>query len=157
MTKRPIHLIALVGCQKAVRYPPLPAVKAAKEKAEPKAIWGWLFPETPPRDLPIRFVASDAPSWRSLPTFWNHFPPLTAGMRTSHIGQSPLGIVAGFALVENANAITIKVPRGLPDPIPPGATVSEPSTGRPKARKALKQEARRAPVSPSKPRKPTDR
>ena len=47
--------------------------------------------------------------------------------------------------------------RGLPDPIPPGATVSEPSTGRPKARKALKQAARRAPVSPSKPRKPTDR
>ncbi len=113
-----IAILAFAGCQRAVRYPPAPAVKAAKEKAEPKAIWGWLFPETPPRDLPIRFVASDDPSWRSLPTFWNHFPPLAAGMRTSHIGQSPLGVVAGFALLENADAITIKVPRGLPDPTP---------------------------------------
>ncbi len=111
-----VLMLASTGCQKAHRFPATPVAKIAKDKAEAKAIWGWVTPESAPRDMPIRFVASDRPEWRDLKTFWNHFPPLAAGMRTSHIGQPPLGIVAGFVLLDDLDAIAIKVPRGLPDP-----------------------------------------
>ena len=123
-------LLALVGCQKAVRYPAALAAKTAQQKTEPMAIWGWMCPDKLPRDLPIRFVSADQPNWKNLPAFWNQFPPLAAGIRTSHIGLTPLGILAGFALLDDADAITIKVPRGLPDPTPLIPASNPPSYGK---------------------------
>lgn len=112
-----VALLAFSGCQRAGRYPP-PTAKSAKEKAEAKAVWGWAFPLQTPRDLPIRFVASDRPEWAALPAFWNLVPHPAAGSRTIHIGQSPLGIVAAFVMLDSIEAIAVKVPRGLPDPTP---------------------------------------
>lgn len=109
--------LALTGCQRAGRYP-APNAKAPKEKAEVKAVWGWAFPDRPPRDLPIRFVADDQLEWPTLPAFWNMVPHPMAGLRTIHVNQSPLSILTAFALLDSFESIAIKVPLGLPDPTP---------------------------------------
>jgi cytochrome c peroxidase len=121
-------LLGLAGCQKAVRFPAAP--KGTKDKAEPKAIWGWIIPARSPADLPIRFVASDRPEWHSLPAFWNTSPPNGGGRATIHVGQSPLGVLAGLALLQADEAITIKVPRGLPDPTPLIPAANPPTLGK---------------------------
>jgi cytochrome c peroxidase len=123
-------LMTFAGCQRAARFP-APAGKAtAERKAEVRAIWGWANNDHPPRDLPIRFVASDRPEWKSLPGFWNLIPHPAAGIRTIHIAQSPLGIAATFALLEPVESITIKVPRGLPDPTPLIPAANPPTFGK---------------------------
>ncbi len=123
-----------LACQKAARYPrPRPPAEPTESKPEaPPPHWAWLPVEKRP-DLPLQFIAETSPEWAALPTFWNHYPPIAAGMRTLHLGQPPMMAwagMAGMALADSAEAIKIKVPRGLPDPTPLIPAANPPSFGR---------------------------
>jgi cytochrome c peroxidase len=128
-----LTVVLLMGCQPAKRYGPVPIARneslptpSPQAPAELPAHWSWLAPGAT-RDIPIRLVSEDSLDWDGLDSFWNHFPPPHAGTRTIHLGQNPLGILAGLILADEMEAISIKVPRGLPDPqdyIPPANPLS---------------------------------
>src|SRR5581483_5654094 len=125
-----ILVLLPAACQRAGRYPAPGAApeKEAKDLAPPPH-WAWL-PVHPRPDLPIRFVAEANPEWDRLPKFWNHFPEPAAGMRTIHLGHSPLGAAAALVLADAAETIKLKVPRGLPDPSPLIPEANPPTFGR---------------------------
>src|SRR4051794_25785487 len=87
--------VLAVGCTQARRYPHV-ETKAPEAEGPPKlpAQWSWQ-PGHAGRGVPIVFVADSNPEWQALPQFWNQAPH-PAGMMVSHVGQTPLGAVAGF-------------------------------------------------------------
>jgi cytochrome c peroxidase len=83
--------------------------------------YAWLEPVSR-LDIPIRFVPSSSKEWSTLPGFWSITPHPVAGQQTAHLGQTPLGALAGLLLAGQLDvAIQIKVPLGLPEPTYPGA------------------------------------
>jgi cytochrome c peroxidase len=118
-----ILALALASCEQAVRYPatdgPHPPVADTKKKPTTLSPhYAWIRPNPTAHEVPIEFVPAAAPGWGSLPKFWNPFPPPAAGMRTIHFGLPPLPAVAALVAADQAEAIRIKVPLGLPDPNP---------------------------------------
>jgi cytochrome c peroxidase len=117
--------LAVAGCQKAGRYPALPAetkphaLQAAETTRHVPPEIGWR-PTSEVSDIPITFVeASTNPTeWKQLKQFWNHLPGPVAGQPTLHLGQSPLSAAVGAAAAFHLEQIKIKVPLGLPDPTP---------------------------------------
>ncbi len=91
--------------------------------------WAWL-PVTERPDVPIRFVHDANPEWQRLAQFWNHDPPLAAGMRTIHLGLAPLAAAAAMVAADVNSVIVVKVPRGLPDPTPLIPAANPPTYGR---------------------------
>ncbi len=120
-----VLLALLAGCERAGRYPALPA--EAKPAPPPdveqgprvEPFYGWM-PTSDVPDIPITFVEANAhpAAWNKLRHFWNHLPGPAAGQPTLHLGQSPLGAAVGFAAAFQFEKIQIKVPLGLPDPTP---------------------------------------
>ena len=114
-------IVAFAGCQRANRYPPTSVAKAAlpDEKPSAKPIWSWQMPLYEPfGDVPIVFVAHGHKEWEGLGSYWNNFPPRPGGMRTIHLGQTPLAIAALMVAANHVEVLKIKVPLGLPDPTP---------------------------------------
>lgn len=115
-------LVSVFGCQRAARYPGVAAAKAQapEQKVTPLPTWTWQLPQQPSEeaDVPIVFIAHGHKDWAGLPEYWNVFPPLAAGMRTVHLGQSAFGMAGALVLADRLETVKIKVPLGLPDPTP---------------------------------------
>jgi cytochrome c peroxidase len=117
--------LLLVGCERAHRYgaapaepkPPPPAPDDTTPRVQLYDAW---LPTSDQPDIPITFVEAraDPAGWKNLKHYWNHLPGPAAGMRTAHLGQSPLGAVVALAASYDLEKIHIKVPLGLPDPTP---------------------------------------
>src|SRR5262245_34750395 len=127
-------LVAQAGCEPARQYPAqlvsiAPPTEGKKTSPPVPPRHEWMAPEAP-HDIPIRFVPDSAKEWKELPEFWNHFPPPAAGMRTIHLGQSPLGAVLSMYLADQLQIIKIKVPLGLPDPTPLIPAANPPTSAR---------------------------
>lgn len=121
-----------VACHRASRFGPVPKAPTKEDETKPEPIRPsdlWLAPKQV-LDAPIVFVQPGGKDWQQLPAFWNEFPPKIAGIRTSHLGQSPLGAAVGMALAWQAEVVKIKVPLGLPDPTPQVPSANPPTVGK---------------------------
>jgi cytochrome c peroxidase len=113
--------LTLAACERAQRYPapdalaPVARVKATQEQS---ADWSWLPAHGTAQEMPIEFIAPANPLWPTLPEFWNQKIPVAGGMRTIHIGLQPLAAVSVLAAASQLEGLSVKVPRGLPDPNP---------------------------------------
>jgi cytochrome c peroxidase len=126
-----LGLLLPLACQGAGRYPAPGSATNPETPAEVKLPphWAWL-PIQPRPDVPIRFIAPTHAEWDTLPRFWNHFPPVPAGMRTIHLGLPALQAAAALVAADQLEVIKIKVPRGLPDPNPLISAANLPTFGR---------------------------
>lgn len=93
------------------------------------ADWSWLEP-TAPVDVPLVFVPQTDADWPRLPGYWNVVPAAPLGLPTLHFGLGPLNALSAWRLAEDARAVKIKVPRGLPDPTPSLPTGNPPTLGK---------------------------
>src|SRR5581483_2252374 len=113
--------LLMAGCKPAERYvarSKKPAEKEKEIKITPPPHWAWLDVRDT-WDVPIVFVPSTSPEWSKLRNFWNFYPAAVPGTTTlSALGQHPLGAALALVASLHAEAIKIKVPRGLPDPAP---------------------------------------
>ncbi len=115
-------IVADLGCQRASRYPAVVTIKAPgpDEKRAASPTWSWQLPQFAPDavDMPIVFIAHGHKDWDGLRGYWNVFPGPGAGARTIHLGQTPVAIAGAMMLASQLDAVKIKVPLGLPDPMP---------------------------------------
>ncbi len=116
-----LGLLMLASCQRAHKYAPIakPApVKTESKDEEPDRglyLLSWTEPRGAPVDTPIRFIAEGDAEWSRLKGYWNALP-FPGGMPTVHLGLGPMQAAAALVVAEHHTAVTIKVPRGLPDP-----------------------------------------
>lgn len=113
-------MLAMLGCQRASRYQAAARSAVPEEKLRAEPAWSWQLPLFAPQthDVPIIFIPHGHKEWDSLTGYWNNFPPRPAGMRTIHLGQTPLAAATLLAAANQLEALKIKVPLGLPDPTP---------------------------------------
>jgi cytochrome c peroxidase len=111
--------VVIAGCEPARRYPEVTVDSPQPKKpASLPAEFLWLEPSFTVRDTPIEFVDAASDEWQNLRPTGNNPPPLAAGMRTAHLGQSPLAAALWLLVTNQMERIRIKVPLGLPDPTP---------------------------------------
>ncbi len=100
------------------------------------AHYGWIDPSVELAqhrrlDIALRFVAedSDPKEWEKLKHYWNESSP-PAGVRIAAVGLPPLEATAIFVTQLAVESIKIKVPRGLPDPMPFIPVANPPTFGK---------------------------
>jgi cytochrome c peroxidase len=138
MTALAVLLFVAAGCQRAGRFPPaLPTATQSRpgnEDRKPETVpanYGWLEPQPPGLEIPLRFVSEDSnpKEWEQLSTLWTEGLALPHS-RLASLGLAPLEAAVTLTTQLHLEGVTIKVPRGLPDPAPLIPPANPPTYGK---------------------------